>query len=198
MRKNFIGCNAIIYDENDILLANVIIEEHNLQENSVAVSDVLELTVGILCKVLILTSPAPYSYLGRIHKRGRRKIITLFKGDVAEARKDSQRYKTDIPASIEGVVLEGKLYLMRNKVEGRALNISKGGLRLRTEYGSLNVGDRYQVHLQSNDLDISMFAEVRGKIDTSDGYFELSSQFIAEEKPEVGEEALEDVLNKNV
>jgi len=189
VRKDFNGCNAIIYDENDIQLANVKILEHNANENSVTVPDVTELASGILCKLLILASPAPYSYQGRIHRRGRRKVITLFKGSVEENRKDSQRYKTDIPAFIEALVLEDKAYYLRNKVEGRVLNISKGGLRLKTVHNAFNIGDKYQIHLESNDLDLTMFAEVRGRSDTSDGHSEFSCQFIIEEElPEGSEE----------
>ncbi|MCL2566048.1 MAG: PilZ domain-containing protein [Defluviitaleaceae bacterium] len=195
MRKDFSGCNAIIYDENDNLLVNVKIEAHHVQENSVTVPDVPELTVGILCKLLILTSPTPYSYQGRIHRRTGRKVITLFKGDIAENRKDSQRYKTDIPAFIEALVVEGKTFYLRNKVEGRVLNISKGGLRLRTIYNAFNPGDRYQIHLKSSDLDLNMFAEVRGRSDTADGHSEFSCQFIVED--EIPEEK-EEVSGENI
>ena len=188
MRRDFNGCNAIIYDENDNLLANVKITEYNANENFVTVPDMPVLEVGIRCKLLILASPAPYSCQGRVHRRGRRKIITLFKGDTAENRKDSQRYKTDIPAFIEALIVEGKAYFLRNKVEGRVLNISKGGLRLRTKYNAFNIGDRYQIHLKSNELDISMLAIVKGRSDTPEGNSEFNCQFIIEDGLSEGSE----------
>ena len=181
IRKNFSGCTAIIYDEGNNLLANVKIENHRLSENSIIVPDLEVFKAGMLCHMLIMTAPIPYTYQGRIHKRGRQKVITLFKGETLENRKDTYRYKSDMPAKVITMIFNGKEYILHTPAEGRILNISKGGMRLRTIYNALNPGDCFKSHIEGGGVDMKISAEVVGRSDLQDDKFsEFSCKFIVD------------------
>lgn len=181
MRKDFNGCNVIIYDEDNNKLASVRIEEYNTSENSIAISPVDGLKAGMLCHLLIMSAPVPYSYKGRVHKRGRRTIITLFKGEANDKRKGAHRYKSDMPTQVVSLILDGKVHAMHMFTEGRILNISTGGIRLRTVYNAFNVGDKFQAVLKNNEVNTRLSAEVVSRTDIEGNEFsEFSCKFVGE------------------
>jgi len=181
LRKDFTGATAIIHDESNVLMANVRIIEYDSSENSIEVPDLPVLTEGAKCSVLIMSTPVPYSYQGRIHKRLKKRVITLFKGETVEARKFEQRFKTDMPARIVALYNDGKLHSLHTPAIGRILNISKGGLRLRAVYNALNIGDKFQAHIENGEFNTKIMAEVVGRSDTEGGLFsEFSCRFFGD------------------
>ena len=180
MRKDFSGDNALIYDETGELLASVNIIEHDTKENAIEVRDLPTLVVGDPCRVLILTAPAPYEYRGIIRKRARSRIITLYKGEVKENRKED-RYKIDAPARVEGLICEGKVYPLHTAVKANLINISKGGMRLRAEFNALTDGAEFQLRLMVGEIDKLLNAKVVRRDDASPDYSEFSCRLLTGE-----------------
>jgi len=180
MRKNFEDCNAVIQGEDDTLLGNVKILEHDTASRIIEVDNILALGSEKLCNVLILTAPLPSAYKGRISKRAGRTYISLFKESSVENRQDV-RHKVDLPASIEGFICNGKAYPLHTPVNTRILNISRGGLRMRTVFNALLYGDQFQLRIKSGEMDLPLTARVIRRDDTAQQYSEFSCRLINEE-----------------
>ena len=180
MHKDFKNCNAVIYDEEDNKLAKVKIWAYDKEENSIEVDDLPELRADQLCKLLILTEPNPHSFKGRIHQRGKKKVITLFSGDVKKDRQDL-RYEVDMSAHVEGIIRDGKERKLKPQVKTSIVDISKNGIRFRTKSSAFSSGDKLQIRLKSSVIDQLLIAEVVSCDDTSGEYLEFGCRLLGEE-----------------
>jgi len=156
---DFTKCNALIYDEEDNLLVNAKIWEHNINEHYIVVQGWPELDGVQQCKLLVLTAPAPFSYKGTIRRHKMDKLITLYEEHMEENREEI-RYKTDLPGNIEGLVYDGKIFSLHTMLDVRILNISKSGLRVRAKYNALNVDDRFSIRIKIETNDKLLIAKV--------------------------------------
>jgi hypothetical protein len=160
MQRDFAKCNVLIYDENDTLLCNVKIWEHNVLENYIVVQDWPELAGVEQCKLLILTAPAPYSYTGVIQKRGLDKLIKLYEEQMEENRKEA-RYATDLSGVIDSMIYDGKDYPLHTKLTVRITNISKSGIRILAKNNTLNMDDIFTIHIQIGENDKLLTGSVK-------------------------------------
>ena len=152
MSKDFIKCNVLIYDEEGNLLVNVKIWEHNKKENYIVVQDWPELAGVERCKLLILTAPAPYAYIGVIHKHGFDRLINLYDEKETENRGES-RYKVNLLGTVESLVYDGKIYPLHTMLTVQVINISKNGMRILAKDNTLNVDDRFQINIKIGEND---------------------------------------------
>ena len=159
MQKDFLNCNALIYNEAGELLANVIIIEYDKAENLIVVLDTFSSITGKSCDVLIPMAPKPFTYKGRIQTQGNRKIIRLSQEKTTENRKDP-RYKVDLPASIEGLIYDGKLFAMQSPLDVRLIDISKDGMKFSSSYNTLVIGHIFRIRLNIGGNDKVLTAEV--------------------------------------
>ena len=144
--KDFTNCNVLIYDEEDNLLINTQIWEHDVVERSIVIQDYPELANIKRCKLLVLTAPMPYSYLGTIHKHSFQKLIRLYEENMEENRKEI-RYKIDLQGNIENLVYDKKSYALLTALEVQVVNISKSGMRIYAKDNTLNVGATFQINI---------------------------------------------------
>jgi hypothetical protein len=161
----FNDCSALIYDQKGNKLASVKILEHYKDDNSIDVPDLPELVIGSVCEVLVLTAPTPVVYKGRIHKLAECKNIKLFKG-VSSCKRRETRYLTDLPAQIEGLFYDGKLYPLHSALEARVINISKSGVRLLAKFNALNIGCRFSMRVKIGNDTKLLTADVVFRRDT--------------------------------
>ena len=148
-RKNFTFCRADISDQYGEFLANVKIWEHDAKEGFIEVQPSPALTSGILCNVVIRTTPKPWTYKGRIHEVHGRTIILIINEDGTESRY-SLRYKANMKARIEGLICEETVYPLHTDIEVEVENISRGGLRLHTRKNTFCIGDKLLARLDNN------------------------------------------------
>jgi hypothetical protein len=173
MRKEYYNCTVLVNDEKGRRVAETEILYHDELRNQIEVDDIPGLEVGGLYECLILASPTPHAYKGRIHRRGKSKIIALFEGKESENRRDT-RYKTDLPASVIGVIRHGKTYALDKPIAGRVKDISRRGLRLSAAGGALNVGEKFRVSVTSGSGKKILTAEVLYSLDVPPDYSEFS------------------------
>jgi hypothetical protein len=164
MRKEYNNCTVLINDEKGRRIAETEILYHDELRNQIEVDDIPDLEVGALYECLILTSPTPHAYKGRIHKRPKTKVIALFEGKETENRRDT-RYKTDLPANVVGVIRHGKTYTLDKPIVGKVKDISRRGLRYASSSNAINVGERIRVSITSGGGEKNLSAEVLYSLD---------------------------------
>jgi hypothetical protein len=162
MLKDFNKCNVLIYDENDKLLVNARIYEHDARENYIVIQDWPELSNVEKCKLLILTSPAPYSYHGVIHRHRADRLIRLYEEVVRDSRGET-RYKTDLPAKIEYLIYDGKAHPLHTKLNVKVVNISKNGLRIHGKDNVFNIDDHFTLSISMADNEKHLTGKVMNK-----------------------------------
>jgi len=135
------------------------------------------LKVGESCKLLILTSPTPCEYHGRVAREGTRNLIGMFKGQEREQR-GAERYSLKLPALIEELICDMRAYTMHTPLEVELVNISKSGVRFTAPFYSLTDGDRFRMRLRISDKDKQLIAEVTNHFDKDSEVSEYGCRFI--------------------
>ena len=180
IQKDFSGCNVLIYRENGDLLTNEKIVEHNKNDRTIVVQDSPALNNVKRCGLLILTEPSPYAYKGTIHKHDMlHKLIGLYQEKEAENRK-SDRYKVDLPAKIDSLIINGRTYPKQTPLEVRVVNISKSGIRLRAKPNAVNKGNIFDIRVENGGKDyLRLTAEVINCSEVSPEYSEFGCRLTA-------------------
>jgi hypothetical protein len=138
---------VIIYDTNNNHLITTVVTNHNKAERLIQVSRMpKELKHNDDCKLLILSSPTPCEYLGRVKKVGGVVSIAMFQGQEKESR-GAARYAITATADIDALVINGEPYTLQTPVNVNLINISTSGMRFRAPYYTLVVDDIVQMHL---------------------------------------------------
>jgi len=182
VRKDYVSCRTLIYDEDGEFLTNAKILDHDSNENTIKVQNLPALNSRKKCELVILTSPKPYSYKGTIHKTAINKsdagkLIRLYQKREAENRRDP-RYSTNILARIEALIFNNTVYKLHTAMAVQLINISKGGLRLRSKYNALAIGNRFPINVKIGDTDTMLTAEVTNITDSKTDYSEFGCHFV--------------------
>jgi hypothetical protein len=133
--------------------------------------------IGVGCKLLILTTPTPCEYHGKVVREGKRKAIAMFKGQERELR-GSERYTIRLPAMIEDFISDGAIYALYKPLEVELMNISKTGVRFQSPNFSLCDHDRFRLRLRINDKDKLLVAEVVNHLDRDQKKSEYGCRFL--------------------
>ena len=181
MRKDFVNCRTLIYGVDGELLANVKILDHNSSENTIKVQNLPALAGKKKCELLILTAPKPYSYKGTIHKTSVNKsdtgrLIRLYQELEVENRSEP-RYSVNMLTNIEGLIFDDTVYKMHTPLAVQLINISKGGMRLRSVYNALAIGNRFHINVKIGGSDAMLTAEVANITDNETDYSEFGCYF---------------------
>jgi len=180
--KNFTNCNVVIFDDERNLLANERILNYDGREQFIEVPESPGLIIGNLCNVLILTTPSPYMYKGRIRKHINNIVITLFKENTVENRKDP-RFKTDFPVIIEPLDGDDKGRHLHAPVEAKVINISSNGIRLHlVSKTALSIGNRVKVRFTTGEKYPVLIADVVNHTTSSADSFEYGCRLIGKEE----------------
>jgi len=160
LNTDYTGCSVFIYDEEGKHLCNTIVTHHNRKMLRIEVEEPPQsLEAGDACRLLILTSPTPCEYLGRIAHLGKTKPIAIYRGQEHEKRGE-QRFSVSIPAYVENYICDDNIYPMHCHLGAEIINISKNGTRFRTPYYAMTVGDRFKMRFEANDRYKLIFADV--------------------------------------
>jgi hypothetical protein len=163
---DYTGCSILIYDAAGNHLCSTVVTRYEKSALRIDVQDMpLGLEIGGGCRVLILTSPTPCEYQGRIIKDGTRKNIAMYQGHEKESR-GSVRYAVNSTALIENLVCDGRAYPLHTPLEVEVINISKSGVRFRAPDNSLTDGDRFQMRIKISTSDKLLIVEAVNHLDS--------------------------------
>jgi hypothetical protein len=138
---------VIIYDTNNNHLMTTVVTMHDKVEQKIQVSKMpKELKNNDDCKLLIMSSPTPCEYLGKVKRVGGVFTFALFQGQEKENR-GAARYSITASAEIDALVIDDTAYTLQTPVKVELVNISTSGLRFRAPYYSLEFDDVIQMHL---------------------------------------------------
>jgi len=178
LSSDFTGCSILIYDEAGNDLGSTTIVSYNRAALRIEVKDTpLSLNMGSICRLLILSSPSPCEYQGRIVKEGSKKNIALFFGQEKENRR-AARFKVNYPALIENLICDGKAYPLLSPLEAILINISQSGVRFRTPINAFSNGDRFQMRLLIGHTAKLLIADVIDHVDKDNSVSEYGCQFL--------------------
>jgi len=146
-------------------LMDTVVTEHNREEQQIQVGSLPEdLHINDNCSLLVLTSPSPCEYLGKVKKVGGSVFIAMFQGQEKENR-TATRYAVNAPALIDTLITEGQPYSLHTPLTIRLINISTGGVRFRAPYYSLADGDVFQMRMIISQNKKKLIAQVVNHVD---------------------------------
>ena len=175
---DYTGCTILINDTEGNLLSSTIITSCEKETLRIEVEEMPEkLVSGASCRLLILSTPAPYEFQGRVLKEGSRMSIALFRGQELEHR-GNMRYKINSPALIEHLVCDGHAYPLHTPLKVELVNISKSGIRLHTPYYAMTIGDRFQMRMKISDSEKLLIADVNNFVDNGTESSEYGCLFL--------------------
>ena len=135
------GCTALIFDEDGNELGESFvnsIHNNNMHINLEKLPKALK--IGSVCKLLILTSPQPCEFNGKVVIGGKANIVAIFQGRERSKRNDV-RYRTNTVAQIDCLISEGKEYPLLEPIDVTVKNISRKGVRLSAPHNTLMQGN---------------------------------------------------------
>jgi len=162
---DFSGCTVLIYDTNGNHLDSTVIKTHERKEQHIIVNRIPgELAVNDHCKLVILSSPAPCEFSGKIQKSGGSFFIAIYQGQEKESR-NATRYPVKASALIDALVVDDRAYALQTPVKVDLINISTSGMRFRAPYYTLLKGDIIKMHLVISNTRKMITAEVNNNMD---------------------------------
>jgi len=175
---DYTGCSVLIYDMQGNNLIDTRVTYYDKQSLRIMVKESPPyLKVGDTCKLLILSSPCPCEFMGRIKKETQTNYIALYQGKEKEER-GATRYKVSYPAVIENLVYDGKAYPLHKSLEVALINVSKSGTRFRAPCSALLDCDRFQMRMKIGGDDKLLIADVVNHTDKDDGTSEYGCKFL--------------------
>jgi len=155
----YTGSAVFLYDaKTNGLMARSTVIGHNKGDMSVEIDELLPFRSGTAVTVLILTSPVPRSYQGRLIVRGSKTSVALHHGKEKEGRK-SPRHPVNLPATIVQRVYSQRGDGNPDPIPVSIVNISTTGIRIRTPLETLSAGDIFQIRLMIGNKAQVMTAE---------------------------------------
>jgi len=175
---DYTGNSILIYDDAGSHLGSTVVTRHDKTVLRIELLDVPPLlTVGSCCRLLILSSPSPCEYHGRVRKEGLRTYIAMYQGHERENR-SAVRYKISCPALIENLICDDHPYSLHTPLEIMLIDISKIGVRFGAPRYSLSDGDRFQMRMKISDTEKILIASVVHHIDIDSGSSEYGCRFL--------------------
>ncbi len=178
--------NAVrIYDLLGNLMLTSTIEAYDSKRMEISIAEPIK-TEGsgvikscVKCKVLIVAEPTPIEFMGTAKIKGfPPHIIALYQGKKREVRQH-KRYRINTEADIISLIKGNYAYPMCSSVKVKILNISKSGLRIRTESHALTVGDRFELSLRISKKTESFLVEVINNEDINSFNTDYGCSFLA-------------------
>ena len=175
---NFTDHSVFIYDADGNHLINTTVTNHDRDAKQMQVSIMPnELKVNDNCKLLVLASPTPCEFQGKVKKVGGNKFIAMFQGHEVENR-GAARYSVNTAAVIYTFICDGQPYHLHTPVKVVILNISTTGVRFRAPFYSFQKGDIFKMHLSINNSRKDLTAEVMNFIDNEPNSSDYGCRFV--------------------
>ena len=178
LSSDYTGCPVLVYDIEGNHLGSTIVTYYEKAALRIEIREIPStLSPGAACRVLILASPSPCEYHGRVVKEGQKFQIAMYMGQVKENR-GTVRYKIKITALIENLIYDGRAYPLFTRLKVNVLNISKSGVRLSAPKYSLMDGARFQMRMNISGNDKLLIADVVNRVDLAGDASEYGCRFL--------------------
>ena len=178
INNDYTGCSVLIYDEAGNHVCDTEVTYYNKNTLLIEVEDSLKtLDEHETCRLLILTSPSPCEYRGKINLIGKSKLIAMYDGKESEKREES-RYIVRLPVLIENYICDDKIYPLHTPLAVEMINISRNGARLRMPKNTLSNGDRFRMSVAIKDKYKNVIAEVKNQTQNEADAYEYGCRFL--------------------
>jgi len=181
LTSDFAGNTVFIYDANGNHLNNTIVSDYDKDTHQIQVDEMPgELKINDTCKILILSSPAPCEFKGRVKKTGGQTFIAMYMGQEKESR-NATRYPVNTPALVTAFIIDGTVHSLQSPVKVTVINISTNGMRFSAPYYSFDNDDKIQMHMIINSNRKMITATVIDHNDKENNITEYGCQFLGVE-----------------
>ena len=178
LASDFTGQTALIYDTNGTHLTSTFVTSHDREARHVYLDEIpIRLKFNDNCRLLILTSPTPCEFMGRIKKSGGNLYIALFQGHEKEDR-EAPRYPVNSPALITAILENGEPHRVQSPIKVTLINISTAGIRFHAPTYSFDVGDEFQMDLFIGNNQKKITARLINSIDKKGNSSEYGCVFL--------------------
>lgn len=165
LTSNYEDAQILIYDLEGNKLSETVVTAHDKASSQIKVRTFPKgMKANDDCRLLILTSPAPCEYQGKLKKVGADMFIALFQGHEKESR-TAARFTVTTPATIDLLICDGKPYELLSPVNVTLLNISTSGVRFRAPYYTLFEGSKFRLNMTISSAKKQLIAEVVNHLD---------------------------------
>ena len=176
--SDFTDYTVLIYDVDGNHLIDTVVTSHDRNQQQIQVSIMPEeLKANDDCKLLILSSPIPCEYRGKVKKSGGSLFIAMFYGQEKESR-GAARYAVSTPALIDALIVDGQTHPLQNLIKVVLINVSTNGVRFRAPYYSFEVGDKFTMHFAVSNSTKSLSAVVVNNVDNGTTSSDYGCRFI--------------------
>jgi len=168
LASDFTNQTALVYDTEGNHLISTYVISHDREARQVVLDSMpKEINPNDNCKLIILTSPTPCEFTGKVKKLGGSTYVALFQGHEKESR-DTPRYPVSNPALVTAFIEDGQVYHIQTPIKISLINISTTGIRFRAPYYSFEVNDEFQMDLYIGNNQKKVTAKVVNNIDGTD------------------------------
>jgi len=176
--SDFTDQTVLLYDSGGNHLGSTTVNSHDRGAQQIQVTLMPDgLNVNDNCKLLILSSPIPCEYLGKVKRVGGNLYIAMFQGQEKESR-GSVRYPVKTPALIDAFIVDNEIHNLQSPIKVTLINISTSGVRFRAPYYSFEVGDDFQMYMSINNSNKRMTAQVVNFKDNNTDSSDYGCRFI--------------------
>ena len=176
--SDFTDNTIFIYDTSGIHLKDTSVTSHDRRTQHIQVGAMpAELKINDNCKLLIMSSPAPCEFLGKVKREGGNLYIAMFQGQEKESR-GATRYPVTTPAMIDSFIVDNQEHPLQNPIHVVLINISTTGVRFRAPYYSFEEGDVFRMHLVISNNKRRITAEVNNYVDEELKHSDYGCRFL--------------------
>jgi len=162
---DFTNHTALIYDIYGNYMISTTILTHDREAKQVIMERLpVELRVNDNCKLIILTTPTPCEFSGKVKRMGGNYYLALFQGQEKESR-EAPRYPVNTPALITALIENGQAHRIQSPIKVVLINISTTGIRFRAPFYSFEIGDLFQMDLFIGNNQKKVTAKVVNSVD---------------------------------
>jgi len=181
LRHDYTGHTVLIYSPDGEYLSKSTVSGHDRKSQWIELRSELprSLKKDDICPLLIMTSPSPCEYKGRVVKDGWKYVFALFKGSVKENRR-MERYKISFPVTVEDLIIGGDKFPLFEILTVNIINISRGGVRFNAPLNSLLVGDKFSFRMEIGGDESLYTAVVVNSVDKDSDLSEYGCQLVNE------------------
>ena len=163
--SDFTDCTVFIYNNSGTHLISTTIISHDRASKQIQVSVMPQgLKANDDCMLLILSSPSPCEYHGKVKKVGGNQYFAMYQGQEKESR-TSKRYSVNTPAQIDALIIDDQPYLLQTPLKVSLLNISTTGVRFRAPFYSFENGDFFRMHFTISNSNKLLIAQIVNFVD---------------------------------
>ena len=172
------GFSVLIYDTNGTHLGSTTVISHDRKTQWIQVKHIPSgLRTNDSCKLLVLSSPSPCEYQGKIKREGADSYIAIFQGQEKESR-GATRYKVNTSALIDTLIYDRQPFSLHTPAKVDLINISTSGARFRAPFYSFIKGVIFQMHFTISGSQKMLVAEIVNYTDKEPASSEYGCRFL--------------------